>query len=156
MIEVILIVQFIAILLTALAMGIHFGTWLTEDPIRKTNSASMFIEIHQGRDRVVARVMPILGSLALVFVAIGVFFMRYNLLAFTFSIIGLLFLISDMLVTIGINVPINIKVQSWQSITPPADWALLRDRWEKFHSIRSLFAVLGFAFFVAGVLFFKN
>lgn len=70
------IVQFVALLLTALSMGVHFGTWLTETPLRRTQSGALFIEVHEGRDRVVARVMPILGSTALIFLALGVFLVR--------------------------------------------------------------------------------
>ena len=149
------IVQFVALLLTALSMGVHFGTWLTEGPLRATQSGALFIEIHQGRDRVVARVMPILGSAALIFLALGVFLMRAVPVAFALSLAGLACCIGDMFVTLLVNVPINGKVQSWQPEAPPADWKLLRDRWERFHSIRALLVVSGFALFAASVVFFK-
>ena len=38
------VVQFIALLLTALSMGVHFGTWLTERPLRRTQSGALFVE----------------------------------------------------------------------------------------------------------------
>ena len=60
-----------------------------------------------------------------------------------------------MLVTILVNVPINGKVQSCQPDAPPKAWKLVRDRWERFHSIRALLSVLGFALFAASVVFFK-
>jgi hypothetical protein len=132
------VVQFVALILTALVMGVHFGTWLTERPLRMTHSGALFIEVHQGRDRVVARVMPILGSLALVFLALGVFSMRTVPTAIAVSLAGLVLCIGDMLVTVIVNVPINRQVQSWQPDAPPAEWERLRDRWEKFHSIRSM------------------
>lgn len=151
----IMVVQFVALLLTALSMGVHFGTWLTEGPLRRTQSGALFIEVHQGRDRVVARVMPILGSAALIFLALGVFLVRAVPAAFALSLAGLVLCIGDMLVTVFVNVPINGKVQSWQPDAPPAEWKLLRDRWERFHSIRALLVVLGFALFAASVVFFK-
>ena len=67
------IVQFVALLLTARSMGVHFGTWPTERPLRRTKSGALFIEVHQGRDQVAARVMPILGNAAIIFLALGVF-----------------------------------------------------------------------------------
>jgi hypothetical protein len=149
------ITQFIALLLTALSMGIHFGTWLTEGPLRKTQSGTLFTEIHQGRDRVVARVMPILGSAALISLALAVFLMRPVLAAFALALAALLLCIGDMFVTLLVNVPINKKVQSWLPDRPPAEWTLLRDRWERFHSIRALLVVSGFALFVASVVFFN-
>lgn len=148
------IIQFVALLLTALSMGVHFGTWLTEGPLRNTQSGALFIEIHQGRDRVVARVMPILGSAALIFLAIGVTMMRADPAAFALSLAGLVFCVGDMLVTVLVNVPINKTVQTWHSDAPPAEWKLLRERWERFHSIRALLVVIGFALFAASVVFF--
>ena len=150
------IVQFVALLLTALSMGVHFGTWLTEAPLRTTQSGALFIEVHQGRDRVVARVMPILGSAALLFLALGVFLVRAVPAAFALSLAGLVLCVGDMLVTLLVNVPINGKVQSWQPDAPPADWKFLRDRWERFHSIRALLSVFGFALFTASAVFFKS
>lgn len=150
------IVQFVALLLTALSMGVHFGTWLTEGPLRKTRSGALFIEIHQGRDRVVARVMPILGSAALLFLGLGAFLVRAVPAAFALALAGFVLCIGDMLVTVLVNVPINGKVQSWRPDAPPKEWALLRDRWERFHSIRSLLVVSGFALFAASVVFFNG
>src|SRR5579863_620615 len=63
------IVQFAALVLTSLCMGVHFGTWLTEAPLRETRSGALFTEVHQGRDRVAARVMPILGNAAILVAA---------------------------------------------------------------------------------------
>jgi hypothetical protein len=148
-------VQFVALVLTALSMGVHFGTWLTEAPLRDTRSGALFIEIHKGRDRVVARVMPILGSASLIFLALGVLLVRAVPGAFLLSLAGLLLCMGDMLVTVLVNVPINGKVQSWQPDAPPPEWTLLRDRWERFHSIRSLLVVSGFTLFAAGVVFFN-
>ena len=101
------IVQFVALLLTALSMGVHFGTWLTERPLRRTKSGALFIEVQQGRDQVAARVMPILGNAAIIFVALSVFVARTVPAAFVLSLAGLVLVISDMLVTVIVNVPMN-------------------------------------------------
>ena len=148
------IVQFVALLLTALGMGVHFGTWLAEGPLRNTQSGALFIEVHKGRDRVAARVMPILGSASLIFLALAVVLVRAVPAAFILSLAGLLLCIGDMLITVLVNVPINGKVQGWQPDSPPPEWTLLRDRWERFHGIRSLLVVSGFTLFAASVVFF--
>jgi hypothetical protein len=70
------LIQFVAIVLTALSMGVHFGTWLTKRPIRRTQSGALFTKVQQGRDAVAARVMPILGNAAILFVAFGVILAR--------------------------------------------------------------------------------
>jgi hypothetical protein len=149
------IVQFVALVLTALSMSVHFGTWLTERPIRRTQSGALFTEVQQGRDQVATRVMPILENAAIIFLAIGVFLVREVPIAFTLSLAGLVLVLSDMIVTLSLNVPINRKVQSWKTDSPPDEWKSLRDRWEKFHSIRTLLIVLGFICYTASVVFFK-
>jgi len=100
--------------------------------------------------------MPILGSAALIFLALGVYLARAVPAACALSLAGLVLCIDDMLVTVLVNVPINGKVQGWKPDAPPADWKRLRDRWERFHSIRALLVVLGFALFAASVVFFRT
>lgn len=150
------IIQFAALLLTALSMGVHFGTWLTERPLRRTQSGALFVEVHQERDRVAARVMPILGSAALVLLALAVFLVRGVPVAFSLSLAGPVFCIGDALVTAFVNVPINREMQRWHAGAPPAEWRRLRDRWETFHSVRTLLIVAGFALFSASVVLVDN
>jgi hypothetical protein len=147
--------QFVAIVLTALSMGVHFGTWLTEAPLRETRSGELFTEVQQGRDRVAARIMPILGNAAILSVAACAFLLRAVPGAFAFSLVALVFIVGDMAVTLAGNVPINKQVQSWNLAKPPSDWAELRDRWERLHTIRTALIVSGFASLVAAVVFFR-
>jgi hypothetical protein len=148
-------IQFTAIVLTALSMSVHFGTWLLEAPIRETRSGAVFTEIQKGRDRVASRVMPILGNAAILLVAVCVFLSRTISIAFGLSIAGLVLIAADMAVTLTCNVPINKQVQSWTASAPPPLWADLRDRWEKFHTIRTALVVSGFSLFTSSVVFFK-
>jgi ribosomal protein S10 len=149
------VVQFVAIVLTSLSMGVHFGTWLTEAPLRETRSGALFTEVQQGRDRVAARIMPILGNAAILSVAACAFLVRAVPGAFALSLLALVFVAGDMAVTLGGNVPINKKVQSWNVAQPPPEWAELRDRWERLHTIRTTSIVSGFALLVAAVVFFR-
>ena len=148
-------VQFVAILLASLSMSVHFGTWLVEAPMRETSSGALFIEVHKGRDRVASRVMPLLGSVAILAVAACVFLMRNEPKAFALSLAGLLLFMASMAVTLGGNVPINKQVQSWDTMAPPSHWSQLRDRWEQLHSLRTAMVVSGFALFAGSVVFFK-
>jgi len=148
------VVQFIALFLTALSMSVHFGTWLTERPLRRTQSGALFVEVHKGRDDVAARVMPILGNAAILFLALGAYFARTVPAAFLLSVVGLVLVIGDMVVTLKGNVPINRIIQTWRADAPPAQWSELRDRWERLHTIRTALIVSGFAFFAASVVFF--
>jgi hypothetical protein len=148
------VVQYLALLLTALGMGVHFGTWLTEGRLRDTDSGPLFVEVHQARDAVAARVMPVLGSASLACLALATLFARGVPAAFALSLAGLVLCLGDTLVTLRVNVPINRTMQGWQADAPPAEWRALRDRWERFHGIRTLLVVPGFALFAASVVFF--
>ena len=48
MADTIEIFQFVAIALTSLSMGVHFGTRLTEAPLREPRSGALFTEVQQG------------------------------------------------------------------------------------------------------------
>jgi hypothetical protein len=149
-------VQFVALVLPSLSMGVHFGTWLTEAPMPETQSGPLFTEVQQGRDRVAARIMPILGNASIVSVAACVFLVRAVPVALALSLIGLALIVGDMAVTLICNVPINKKVQSWSVAAPPLEWAELRDRWEKYHTIRTVLIVSGFSLFASSVVLFKR
>lgn len=149
------IFQFVALILTSLSMGVHFGTWLTETPLRKTQSGALFTEVQKGRDRVAARTMPILGNAAILSVAVCAVLARSVPGALALSLVALALIVGDMAVTLAGNVPINQQVQGWNVAAPPPEWAELRDRWEKFHTIRTVLIVSGFALFSASVVFFK-
>ncbi len=146
------IVHFLALLLGALSMSVHFGTWLVEQPLRETTSGPLFTFVHQGRDAVAAKVMPILGNTAILAVAISTYLAWGNMPAFALSLVGLLCYLADMGITLRGNVPINQRVQSWDADAPPDDWQVHRDRWQRLHSRRTLFAVTGFALVLASIV----
>ena len=146
--------QFVAVISTSFSMGVHLGTWLTEAPLRETRSGALFTEVQQGRDRVAARIMPVLGNAAILSVAVCAVLARAVPVAFALSLLALVLIAGDMVVTLVGNVPINRQIQRWKIDAPPPEWAKLRDRWEKLHTIRTLLIVSGFALFVSTVVFF--
>lgn len=44
--------------------------------------------------------------------------------------------VSMIVTTLIINAPVNKAIDTWDDARPPADWAALRDRWERGHTIR--------------------
>lgn len=145
-------VRIAALIVAALSMSVHFGTWVTERPMRRTASGAVFTEVHQGRDATAARVMPVLGTSALALVAVTAILSRSDTLAFALGLVALAFFAGDMIITLTKNVPINKRVQGWAVEAPPADWASVRDRWERFHTFRSILVVTGFAFLAAAIV----
>ena len=49
-------------------------------------------------------------------------------------------------------VPINNRIASWTTGTPPADWKTLRSRWDLLHRWRVLLLTIAFAFLIVGVV----
>lgn len=39
--------------------------------------------------------------------------------------------------------PINARVDAMSAESPPADWERLRDRWERFHTVRAVLGTVG-------------
>ena len=148
------LLKFVALVVTSLSMSVHFGTWLTEAPLRETRSGALFTEVQQGRDRIAARIMPIVKNASILSVAACVVLMRAVPGAFALSLAALILIIGDLAVTLAGNVPINKQVQSWDIAAPPPEWAALRDRWETLHTIRTALIVFGFVLFASSVVFF--
>lgn len=145
-------ITIVALIVTALSMSVHFGTWLTERPLRVTTSGEVFTEIQQGRDAVAGKVMPVLGNAAIVLIVATAVVVRSDGLALTLALVALVLFISDMAVTLTRNVPLNKQVQSWAIDSPPDDWSSIRDRWEHYHTVRTGLIVTGFASLAAAVV----
>ncbi|WDF77176.1 DUF1772 domain-containing protein [Mucilaginibacter sp. KACC 22773] len=68
-------------------------------------------------------------------------------------IASMLFIITSLVITTAIEVPINNMVVTWTDDDKPADWEQLRGRWQYFNVVRTILALLSFALFAAAVVF---
>ena len=50
-----------------------------------------------------------------------------------------------LVITIAAEIPINTQVQSWQAGSAPPTWMAIRDRWLRYHWIRTVVGVCSFA-----------
>ncbi len=140
------------LIVAALSMSVHFGTWLTERPIRTTSSGEVFTEIQQGRDAVAARVMPVLASMAILLVVATAIVVRSDTTALSLIGAALVLFLGDTTVTVTKNVPLNKQIQNWAIDSPPSTWTQVRDSWEHYHTIRTALIVTGFACLAAGIV----
>ncbi|MET7451667.1 anthrone oxygenase family protein [Streptomyces sp. NPDC005574] len=72
--------------------------------------------------------------------------------AFWLTAAALVLLLSVLVTTLVFNLPINADQSAWNVQTPPADWASVRDRWQTAHAVRTVAAVLAFAFLSAAAM----
>jgi hypothetical protein len=56
--------------------------------------------------------------------------------------VALLLMALVFVLTFAVNLPINADQRGW--VTPPSDWANVRDRWQLAHAVRTVAAVLAF------------
>jgi uncharacterized membrane protein len=54
-------------------------------------------------------------------------------------------------VTMAVNVPINTEVKSWTAGAAPPTWTATRDRWLRFHALRTLAGLVSFAVATMGL-----
>lgn len=66
--------------------------------------------------------------------------------------IALLLLVAALLVTMIVNIPINLAEAQWSVDSPPHDWATRRDLWQIGHAVRTAAAALAFAALIGATL----
>ena len=54
--------------------------------------------------------------------------------------------------TVTILVPINTRIASWATSTPPANWKLYRSRWDLLHRWRVVVLATAFVLLIVGIL----
>jgi uncharacterized membrane protein len=64
---------------------------------------------------------------------------------FWWTAAALILLITVLVTTLVVNLPINADQVDWAVPAPPADWAQVRDRWQLAHTVRTGAAVIAFA-----------
>ena len=66
--------------------------------------------------------------------------------------VALLLMVAALAITLAVNVPIDVLINQWTVNTLPGDWMAIRDRWQFFHTIRTLASVGALGFAIASVL----
>jgi uncharacterized membrane protein len=65
------------------------------------------------------------------------------------TLTAVLLLLATLAISVSISVPINTDQQDWSVLTPPSDWADVRDRWQLAHVARTTTAALAFVLLTA-------
>jgi uncharacterized membrane protein len=74
--------------------------------------------------------------------------------AFYAIIASLLLIITSLVITTAIEVPINNKVITWTPENTPPDWEQLRNRWQYYNVVRTIAALLSFILFTTAVVMY--
>jgi hypothetical protein len=111
-------------------------------------SATEYVAMHKMRDSTFRRVMPMLG-LGTLFAATACAVAASTHAARALLIASGALLLIDIVLTIGRQLPLNRRVQTWRPETIPSDWREVRDRWKAQHMTRTL---LGVSAYVCSIL----
>ena len=57
-----------------------------------------------------------------------------------------------LFITLTVKVPIDYQIRAWRLDTLPANWQRRRDRWERFHVLRTWASVCGLGLLIVATL----
>jgi uncharacterized membrane protein len=140
------VVDFLAVMLTALVAGTTFGILFGYDPAGISGPA--YIEVQQGAIRGLNLLIPALAGGAILFTLIAAWLSRDTPGRALLLILAACVLIGGGAITRFYNQPINAIVIHWDAHNPPAQWEVLRDHWWYWHVIRTWVAIAGLALLV--------
>jgi uncharacterized membrane protein len=147
------VLEFLGIVLIALVTGVFWGTWFTLTRSIETFSPESFLAIGKtiiGNVAVPMRVL-IPGTLLVQFLACW-FVWRQNRTVFYLYVLAFLLMIVTLIITVGVEVPIDNQIKSWTVDHMPDNWESLRARWDKFHTLRTFTSIASLCSFSAGVI----
>jgi len=142
----------IGLLFAALATGGLIVNWIGLGRAMSRLSVSAYVEFHQHTNRTFDPYMPIviIGALA---GGVGLAVM-YGIHSMSGQLAAAGAVCYALVIVIGVPtcVRINHQIASWSTQNPPREWAQTRERWVRFHVIRTLFSVPAFVLYLLAVM----
>jgi len=144
--------QFSTIILFALVMGVMWGTWFALSRSIVTFRPQTFLDIGQTAIRNLGVPMRILMPLSLLSALVMLALLPKRSAAFAFAVAGVSLMVGVLVITLTVEVPIDNQIKTWTVATLPADWQMLRDRWEFYHALRTFLSIAALAAVTASAL----
>lgn len=147
------IVEFFALVLTALVMGVFWGTWFTLTRSIHDFSEGEFIHIGKTIIANVAVPMSIIMPATLVLMLVAIWLSRgVNRTSYYLYGLSFLLLVVTLIITVAVEVPIDNQIKTWTEATVPGNWESLRYKWDQFHTFRTFTSIGSTCFFVWGMI----
>lgn len=139
------VARFANLSLSMLVVAILLGTRLAFSPTMKSLPATEYVRVQQSVNATLGPLMPVFMVLAVLSVipVLALLIRDRRSPDFALTLAGALCFVALTATTLVFNVPINAQVDGWSAESPPADWERLRDRWEAFHSVRTVLGTVG-------------
>jgi uncharacterized membrane protein len=132
----------ISALLSGLIAGQMLAIALANHAARELPETTWTLRF-QVEDKLFTKTMP-LSLLLPLFGLICSAFLTLSTQRGMFSAAGALEVVV-LVITMTVEVPINTQVQSWQAGSAPRTWMAIRDRWLRYHWLRTVVGVCSFA-----------
>ena len=146
-------IQFITGLLLVLVAGVFWGTWFSLSRTMYELPAEIFLTIGKEIMKNVALTMSIImpaSILCLVILLVGSW--KIKTVYFYCILTALVLFVVALIITVGIEVPIDNKIRIWSVATMPSEWKNIRDKWEFYHTIRTFVSLASVAFFMIAIM----
>ena len=134
-------VLLLAVFCVGLLAGLMIGTGMDQYTHRHL-AASAWVDEHQVMDALFRRVLPTWWNTTVFLLVISAF-LTVGRTRWMFAAAALLLAVS-LVTTVRIEVPMNRQIAQWNVALPPQDWAAVRDRWLRFHLLRTSFGTVSF------------
>jgi uncharacterized membrane protein len=147
-------VEFTGLMLAALVTGVFWGTWFTLTRSLENFSVEEFIHIGKTIISNVAVPMRILmpATLLVMLFALWQTF-RTSKLSFYLYCLSFLLMLVTLVITVGVEVPIDNQIKTWTAQSIPSNWQSLRQKWNLFHTVRTFTSIASLAFFTIGMMY---
>jgi uncharacterized membrane protein len=140
------IVRVIATVCTGLAAGIFLGHRRGVSLATRSLAPSSFLQLQQIIHVHFVRMMPLLTLAAAAGSVIWAILLRNEWRAPRFWLVSAaaLGVLSTVVMTRAVNVPINNRLMKWKIEAPPADLMQQWAPWERVHTVRTFLATIAF------------
>ena len=146
-------IEFTGLMLAALVTGVFWGTWFTLTRSLENFSGTEFIHIGKTIISNVALPMRILMPatlLVMLFLVWRTF--RTSKLSFYFYCLSFLLMLVTLIITVGVEVPIDNQIKTWTALSIPSNWESLRHTWNQFHTLRTFTSIASMGFFALAMM----
>ena len=144
--------ELIVLLIAALATGGLMVNWAGLARAMAQLSPCTYVELHQSTNRTFQPYMPIVVVGAIVGGVVLAVAFGIHTASGQLSVFGAVCYAAVIAIGVPTCVRINKQVARWSIENPPGDWAAVRSRWIRFHVIRTLFSIPGFALYAAALI----
>lgn len=140
------LLQFLALFMLMLVTGIFWGPWFSLHRSLNVFNADEFIHIVKTLAGNLSTPMKIMMPLCLLFMFLsGWLYPQKESLGFYLNLLASLLSINSLIITLAVEVPIVNQIRAWKADTIPENWEVIRNRWLKFHVVRTFSSLMSFA-----------